>query len=1093
MKKLIFTLSALILAACVMSQDEARLLRFPAVFGDQVVFSYAGDLYTVARSGGMARKLTNDENGYEMFARFSPDGKTIAFTGQYDGNTEVYTIPAEGGIPVRLTYTATLGRDDISDRMGPNNIVMTWRDNESVVYRSRKQSFNNFKGQLFVAHTGGGISEELPLPVGGFCSYSPDQSKLAYNRVFREFRTWKYYRGGMADDIWIYDFKTKQIENITNNPAQDIIPMWKGDKIWFCSDRDRTMNIFVYDLKTKETRKVTQFTEYDVKFPSMGDRYIAFENGGFIYLLDLATEKTEKMTIRIADDFITGRDMIKDASKSIGTSSLAPDGKRIAFGARGDVWTVPAKTGITRNLTETSGIHERDVAWSPDGLYIAYISDRTGEDEIYIRNQDGTGEPTQITKNADTYKYGMLWSPDSKKLLWSDKMLRLQYADIDSKAVTLVASSTDWEYDDFSWSPDSKWIAYTEPNSRGATRIYLYELAGGNKFPATDEWYDCDKPVFSNDGKYLLFTSDRDFNPTYGWTEWNHVFTDMARVYMITLAKATPNPFRPENDEVAVKKDEAAAEKPGNNEKGGKTPEKKEDAVTDKTVKIDADGIMERVVCLPADAGTYRNLSGVDDNIYYVKGGARGGGKPNLMVYNLKDKKETAAGEFNAYEISADNKKMLVVSNGKYAVIDLPKGKVEVKDYADLSNMKVKVDLQAEWKQIYNESWRQMKYFFYAPNMHGTNWNAMKAKYEVLVPWVNNRNDLNYLIGELIGELSVGHAYVSGGDKPESPRIKQGLLGAKLNRDASGYYRIEKILRGENWAKVSRSPLTEMGVDVKEGDFIIAVNGKSTKEMTDIYEALVNTAGNQVELTVNGTASEKDGRKTIVVPVDNEAELYYYTWVQNNIRKVSEATNGEVGYIHIPDMGPEGLAEFAKHFYPQLSKKALIIDDRGNGGGNVSPMIIERLAREAVIMRMARNTGPNPGRLEMVLGPKICLIDQYSASDGDLFPYQFRALKLGKLVGVRTWGGVVGIRGSLPFIDGGSLQKPEFANYDFKENKWAIEGEGVSPDVWVDNDPGKEYAGEDQQLNKTIELIKEELKNWPKELPKIPPFPDKTK
>ena len=427
------------------------------------------------------------------------------------------------------------------------------------------------------------------------------------------------------------------------------------------------------------------------------------------------------------------------------------------------------------------------------------------------------------------------------------------------------------------------------------------------------------------------------------------------------------------------------------------------------------------------------------------------------------------------------------------AVIDLPKGKVELKDFADLSNMKVKVDLQAEWKQIYNESWRQMKYFFYAPNMHGLDWNAMKTKYGVLVPYVNNRNDLNYLIGELVGELNVGHSYVSGGDKPDPHRIKQGLLGAKLSRDASGYYRIDRILKGENWAKASRSPLTELGVDVKEGDFIIAVNGKPTKDMTDIYEALVNTAGNQVELTVNGTASETGARKTIVVPVDNESDLYYYTWVQNNIRKVNEATNGEVGYIHIPDMGPEGLAEFAKHFYPQMSKKALIIDDRGNGGGNVSPMIIERLAREAVIMRMARNTGPNPGRLEMILGPKICLIDQYSASDGDLFPYQFRAMKLGKLVGMRTWGGVIGIRGSLPFIDGGSLMKPEFANYDFKENKWAIEGEGVTPDVVVENDPAKEYAGDDQQLTKAIELILEEMKSWPKELPAVPPFPDKTK
>jgi len=407
--------------------------------------------------------------------------------------------------------------------------------------------------------------------------------------------------------------------------------------------------------------------------------------------------------------------------------------------------------------------------------------------------------------------------------------------------------------------------------------------------------------------------------------------------------------------------------------------------------------------------------------------------------------------------------------------------------------MKIMVDLKAEWNQIFQESWRQMKYFFYASNMHGVDWNAIREKYVPLVAYVNNRNDLNYIIGEMVGELSVGHTYVGGGDKPKPERIKVGLLGATITRDPSGYYRIDEILRGENWTKGTRSPLTELGVDAGEGDYIIAIDGISTKEMNDIYGALVNKADVQVELTLNKEPKPDGARKTIVVPVGDESELFYYNWVQQNIKKVDQATNGQVGYIHIPDMGPEGLNEFVKHFYPQLKKRALIIDDRGNGGGNVSPMIIERLGREAVIMRMARNTGPVPGRLEFMWGPKICLIDQYSASDGDLFAYQFKSLKLGKLVGMRTWGGVVGIRGTLPFIDGGSLQKPEFANYDFATNQWAIEGVGVEPDIWVDNDPAKEYAGEDQQLNKAIELILEELKNWPEKLPDIPPFPDKSK
>ncbi|MCX6252828.1 MAG: PDZ domain-containing protein [Bacteroidetes bacterium] len=1093
MKKLLFSMIIMLLACMAYSQQESRLMRFPAIHGNQVVFTYAGDLYTVDRTGGIARKLTNDENGYEMFARFSPDGKNIAFTGQYDGNTEVYIIPSEGGIPNRITYSATLNRDDISDRMGPNNITMAWRDNDHVVYRSRKQTFNDFKGQLFIAGIKGGLSEELPLPAGGFCSYSPDKSKLAYNRVFREFRTWKYYRGGMADDIWIYDFKTNQIENITNTLAQDIFPMWAGNKIYFCSDRDRTMNLFSYDLTTKETKKVTNFTEFDIKFPSLGDNAIVFENGGFIYVFDLNTQKAEKINIRIANDLITGRNTLKDASRTINSFSLAPDGKRVAFDGRGDIWTVPAKTGITKNLTGTSGIHEREVNWSPDGQYITYISDKTGEDEIYIQKQDGSAEAVQLTKNADTYKYSAVWSPDSKKLLWADKMLRLQYVDIDSKEVTLVDEAKDWEFNEYAWSPDSKWITYIRPVRDAVSKIYLYEVATKNNFPVTNDWYEVSNPSFSRDGKYLLFASNRDFSPTFSSLEFDITYNDLTRVYMITLSKSTPSPFAPENDEVTIKKEskDSGENKPDKDKKDAKKDEKKEPVTkTEVTVKVDADGIIDRIIDLPIDPSNYYNVNGVDDNIYYIKGGRRE--KPSLMMFSLKDKKETPIGEFYNYEISADSKKMLVTAMGKYAVIDLPKSKADAKDYLDLTNMKVMVDLSAEWQQIYNESWRQMKYFFYDPHMHGLDWPAIQKKYAPLVPYVKNRADLTYIIGEMIGELNVGHSYVGGGDRPEPKKVKQGLLGARISRDASGYYKIDKILHGENWTKDTRSPLTEMGVDVKEGDYIIAVNGKSTKDMIDIYESLVNKAGVQVELTINSTSSETGDHKTIVIPIESEGNLYYYEWVESNIKKVNDATHGEVGYIHIPDMGTEGLNEFIKHFYPQLSKRALIIDDRGNGGGNVSPIIIERLRRQLIMMEMSRNTTQSPADIAMEWGPKCLLIDQYSASDGDLFPYRFRQFKLGKIIGLRSWGGVVGIRGSLPFIDGGFMMKPEFAHYS-ADSKWVIEGHGVDPDIVVDNEPAKEYAGEDQQLEKAIQVITDELKTWPKELPAIPPFPDKTK
>jgi len=1072
--KFLFTLAvSLCIVTNVFSQNEMRLLRFPAIHGNQVVFSYAGDLYTVDKNGGMARKLTNDA-GYEMFAKFSPDGKTLGFTAQYDGNTEIYTMPAEGGVPKRLTYTATLDRDDLADRMGPNNILMTWKDDQTLVFRSRMKSFNDFKGQLYQVADQGGMCEELPLPCGGFCSYSPDKNQLAYNRVFREFRTWKYYKGGMADDIWIYDFNTKTTVNITNHVAQDIFPMWHGDNIYFISDRDRIMNLFCYNLTTKETKKLTDFTGFDIKFPSLGDSSIIFENGGYIYTFDLKSQLTKKILIQIADDLNGGRTEMKDASKNIAAYDISPDGKRLVFNGRGDVFTVPAKSGITRNLTQSSGVHDRNAVWSPDGKYIAYISDATGEDEIYIVAQDGSAAPEKITSNSDTYKYQPVWSPDSKKLLWADKMLRLRYVDIDSKKITEVDKSADGEFTEFGWAPDSKWLAYAKPDKSAETKIYLYELSSSKSYPVTDGWYDCGEPTFSADGKYLFFTSSRDYNPTYSWTEWNHAYTNMTRVYMLTLAKTTQSPFKPVDDEVNV------------------TAEIKDTENKNADITVDPDGIVDRIIALPISAGRYWNINSANNSVYYCRTTAS---EPSaaLIVFDLKEKKETTIGPYGSYIISADKKKMVINDKGKFAITDLPKGKAEIKEYTDLSNMKVWVNLNEEWKQIFTESWRQMRDFFYDPDMHGVNWKAIYKKYEPLTNYVNHRADLTYIIGEMIGELNVGHAYTGGGDKPEAVKIKLGLLGATISKDKSGFFKIEKILHGENWTNNKRSPLTEVGVDVKEGDFIIAVNGKNVQNTKNIYELLVNTAGEQVELTVSSSASEQGARKVIVIPTDDESGLYYYNWVQNNIKKVNKATDGKVGYIHIPDMGVGGLNEFVKHFYPQLSKKALIIDDRGNGGGNVSPMIIERLNRELVYMKVARNTSQDIAGIAQLYGPKICLIDQYSASDGDLFPYQFKQLKIGKLVGQRTWGGVVGIRGTLPFIDGGFLNKPEFAHYDATGKKWIIEGNGVDPDVLIINDPAKEYAGEDEQLNKAIELILEELKQTDNKLPSIPAFPDKTK
>ena len=1111
--------------------QEARLLRFPAIHGNQLVFCYGGDLYTVTTDGGLARRLTTDV-GYEMFPRFSPDGKWLAFTAQYDGNTEAYLMPALGGKPLRLTYTATLSRDDVSDRMGPNNIVMTWRDNDTILFRSRKIEWNDFNGQLMLVSTNGGLPEQLPLPRGGWCAFSPDKKKLAYNRVFREFRTWKRYRGGQADDIWIYDFEAKTLENITKDPAQDIHPMWHGDKIYFASDRDdlKRMNLYAYDLKKKTTTKLTSFTEYDVKFPSLGDKAIAFENGGYLYLLDLATEKVRKVPVQIAEDLAMGRGGLKDVSKEVSNFDISPDGSRALFGARGDVFTVPAKHGNTRNLTKSPGVHERNAVWSPDGRSIAYVSDRSGEDEIYVEPQDGRGETIQLTSNADTYKYSILWSPDSKRILWADKKLRLQFVTVETKEVTLVDQATDWEFSDYSWAPDSKWIVYARPEDKEPTRLALYSLETKQWKHITDAWFSSHEPIFSADGKMIFFVSERDFSPRFSHVEANHAYFDMSRIYFLTLAADTKSPFEPRSDEVKIKKDEkkddkatAVKEKAKDSDKTEKATladsDKKKDVEADKSkdagkdatkdtdkdkskdeagtaVKVDWDGIGQRIGVLPVPPSGYSGLAAVGERLYYTRHGLRDE-RGRMFMFELdKDKlKETELGEVSGYALAADGKKMLIHANdGGYGIIDVPTGRIEIKDRLDLSDLKVDLDRRAEWSQIYKECWRQMRDFMFDPNLHKVDWARMRERYEPLVAHVQHRADLTYVIGELIAELNIGHAYVGGGDYPKAERIPLGLLGARLERDpASGALRIGRILQGQNWDRRLRSPLTEIGVTAHEGDFILAIDDAPVAAMNNPYAALIDRAGKQVRLKLAKQPKDEATWETTVIPTADERPLYYLNWVQKNIDRVSQATTNRIGYVHIPDMGEPGLNEFVKYYYPQTRKEGLIVDARYNGGGFVSPQIIERLKRELSMITIARNGAINLDPSGVVLGPKILLINEFSASDGDIVAYRFKKAQLGPVIGKRSWGGVVGIRGSLPLLDGGYMNRPEFSRYDVDGKEWIMEGKGVEPDITIDNDPTREFAGTDDQLEKAIAMELEALQKNPVKLPPPPPYPDKSK
>ncbi len=1093
--------AAAVTASAQNSADEARLLRFPATNGREIAFSYAGDLWTVPVEGGEARRLTSHV-GYEMFARYSPDGKTIAFTAEYDGNREVYRMPAEGGEPVRLTYTATNARDDLGDRMGPNNMVITWSpDGKKILYRNRIG--DGFPGKLWTVSPEGGMPEEIPLPEGGFSSWSPDGKKLAYNRVMREFRTWKYYRGGMADDVWIWDPKAGKVENVTNNIAQDIFPMWIGDEIFFASDRDMIMNLFCYNTKTKQTSKVTNFDKYDVKFPSTDGKTIVFENGGYIYRFDPATRESVQVPIRLASDAVYARSERRNVGGRPTAYALSPDGNRAVLSARGEIFDVPVGKGVTRNLSRSAGSNDRGADWSPDGKWIAWIGDITGETEVYLYDVAKGGAPVQLTQNNDTYIRSLQWSPDSKHILYADRKNRLIEVEVPSGARRVVLTCPEAEFRGVEYSPDSKWITYTRPAKNEMNVVYVYNLTTNKEYAITERWYNSSSPVFSADGKYLIFNSDRDLNPQYSNIEWNFTMGNMSATYMALLAKDTPSPLIVKDPEVnaseAPARPEGPAAGPGPGPAAGPgrgAPAGNAPAAPKVEVKVDPDGILDRIIKLPISAVGYGGGVYCDGKkIWYMGGGmpagmpggapprgGRGGGM-GTRVYDFATGKDEECADGRVMYRFGD-KKALVMRAGKLQAAPFG-SRIGPGDDVVTSDMVAFIDYPQEWAQIFDEVWRAFRDGYYLENMHGRNWQGVKEKYEVLLPYVRTRLDLNYVIGEMISELASGHAYITPGEYPKPERIQMGLLGAELSKDRSGFFKIDRILQGASYRPELRSPLQEPGLGVKAGQYITAIDGVSTKTVANIYQLLVGKADVYTELTVSDKPAE-GGKKVVVKPIADEYPLYHYEWVQKNIKTVEEKSGGKVGYIYIPDMSQEGLSEFARYYYPQLDKEALIIDDRANGGGNISPMVIERLQREVYRMTMSRTstmTGTVPEGTHT--GPKVLLIDKYSASDGDLFPWSFKATKLGTIIGTRTWGGIVGISGSLPYMDGTDVRVPFFTNYDAKTGQWIVENHGVDPDILLDNDPIREQAGEDQQLLKAIEVALEQLKDR-KPLPGIP-------
>ena len=1085
---------------------EGRLMRFADIYKDKIVFSYAGDLWLVASSGGEARRITTDP-GLELFPKFSPDGKWIAFTGQYDGNFNVYVMPAEGGEPKQLTFepdtTAT------PERMGPNNMVINWLpDSQHILFLSRRDTYHSWFGRLFTISVNGGLPERLPLDKGGLTSFSPDGSKIAYNRIFRNFRTWKRYTGGMAQDIAIYDFKNNTYERITDYPGTDTYPMWHGDTIYFGSDRgpEHRINLYSYSLKTKQVKQLTDFKEYDLEWPSLGPDTIVFSNASYLYTFDLKSQKEKKLTVYLPGDRDLARPHWANVSHYVTDSDISPEGNRAVLTTRGDVFTVPAKDGSIRNLTRTPGIREKFATWSPDGKWIAYLSDRSGEEEIYITPQDGMGNETRITTDGKMARMPPIWSPDSKKLVFADKDLRLFYVEIDQKTPVLIDQGRFNDITDYTWSPDSKWVAYAKQGENSNSTINLYSLADKKITPVTTNFNNSTAATFDPGGKYLFFISQRDYNEVQGNFDFEFSDPKADRVYLVTLRADLPSPFAPMSDEAGKKTEDTDAK--GQDKSTDKDKKEADDAA--KNFRIDLDGIQNRVTAFPMPVSNIVRLQAGKNGVYYATSPIQGlsgvvpGEHSAIHMYDLKERKdEVLLTGASSFKVSFDGTKLLYSGTGSdeggnddpgphaqtFGIIDAkPSGTPHhVGDGAlNLASMDMHIDPRAEWKQMFNETWRQERDFFFEASMNGVDWARERERYAPLLQDAADRYDLNYLIGEMLGELGNSHTYVGGGDYPSLHPVNLGLLGVDYEFDAaSGLYRFKKIYAGENWDASLRSPLTEPGVVVKEGDYLIAVNGRELKAPQSPSELLVNTVDQNVTLTINSQPTVLGARTVVVKPLSSELDLRQLDMVNTNRRKVEQATDGRVGYIYIPDMEGDGLNAFVKQFFPQIRKEGLIIDVRYNGGGFVDQLIFERLRRMLAGMDSARNFASSTIPDVVFNGSLVCVTNAYAASDGDIFSYYFKKYHLGPLIGMRTWGGVRGIRGFVPLLDGGYITRPEFSVYGL-DSKWVVENYGVAPDIEVDNTPDLVMKGHDPQLEKAIEVVMKEIMEHPKKLPPRP-------
>ena len=1068
------------------AQEETLLLRNPDISKDHVTFVYGGDIWIADKNGQNAKRLTTNP-GVELNPMFSPDGSQIAFTGNYDGNTDVYTIPVSGGEPKRITFHPTA------------DLVRGWLNDKEVYFQTTREFDYSLGSRLYKTSLTTDLATPLTMPEAYQGSPSADGRYWAYIKnsdpTERDRVAFKRYRGGGMPSIWIFDTKTKNIEVIPGENCNDVKPVWLGSKVYFLSDRDKIVNIFSYDIKTKKVDKLTNYTDYDVRTLSGRGGELVFEQDGRINILDLPSNKINTLKIAVSADPLHKRNKYVNMDSDIRNFNISPTGQRALFESRGEIISVPKEKGDARNISNSPSSHERFPAWSPNGKWISYLSDKNGKYQIVLRDQKAMDNATYIDLGEGLFYFEPTWSPDSKKLFFNDAHLNLYYVDIDSKNVVLVdsdklASITGRTRNHFqpSWSFDSNWIAYVKSLNNGVDAIFMYNLATKKTHQVTDGMSEVSQPVFSNDGKYLFFTASTNTGLTNSGLHMSaYDRSPNYSVYAFILSKKTPSIFKNESDEEVVKVENVEPTKEDSKKDTGKKSKedsKKEDVKVaakpaTKKLEVDFDNINSRIIALPLPAGYYRLDGSVDNMLTYQRGGTIG-------AYDLaKMEDKSLVDNARAFRISADGKKMLYTTGRDFFIVNAGQKPTPNTGKIKIDNIKFEVDPAAEWSQVFNEVWAMQKEFFYVENMHGADWDAVKAKYEKYLPYVNHRSDLGYVLNEMMGELVVGHAYIYPGDQPSSPSVSTGTLGADLE-EVNGVYKINKIFTRLDWNPEFKAPLAEPGLNITEGSYIVAVDGQKLTKDINIYKLLENKVGKQVVLKINTKPSTDGGREVVVKPISfsNEIDLRRMDWVETNRKKVDQLSNGQIAYVYMPNTGREGYTNFNRYYFSQMDKKALLLDERNNGGGSVADYVIDLLSRDLIAGWGIRDgksfTTPGNG----IYGPKAMIINENAGSGGDMMPYMFRHKGLGKLVGRTTMGILVGISGYPPLLDGGSITSPNFGVFDLNGN-YIIENEGVAPDIFVEQLPKDLLEGRDPQLEKTVKLLLEEIKTYPyKELRK---------